>query len=100
MSKRKYIIYKVIYIISKVLLCGFGIYEAWIFTRTLKWDYPYPALGIDIHNPLEAWWMETFFSLIFAGVPLILVIAAFIVSRRKIRSYKSNAEKESRGENQ
>lgn len=99
MSRQKYIFYKVIFIISIILLSVFTLYEIGIFIRALTWDYPYPALGIDINNPFEAWWIETFFNLIFAGVPLILTIAALIISRRKIKSFKNNIPKES-GENQ
>ena len=98
MSKQKYIFYKVIFIISTILLSGFILYEIGVFICALTWDYPYPALGIDINNPFEAWWTETVFNLIFAGVPLILDIAALIISRRKIKSFKNSIQKES-GEN-
>ena len=95
MSRQKYILYKVIFVISIILLSGFTLYEIGIFIRALTWDYPYPALGIDINNPFEAWWIETVFVLIFAGVPLILTIAALIISRRKIKRFKNDVQKDS-----
>ncbi len=94
MSKRKYILYKVVFIISLILISGFCLYELYILIRALTLDYPYPALGIDINNPLEAWWTETFFNLVMNGVPLILAVAALIISRRKIKSFKNNTSTE------
>ena len=94
MSKRKYILYKVVFIISLILISGFCLYELYILIRALTLDYPYPALGIGINNPLEAWWTETFFNLVMNGVPLILAVAALIISRRKIKSFKNNTSTE------
>ena len=99
MPKRKYIFYKVIFIISLILILGFCIFELYIFIYALPRDYPYPALGIDINNPLEAWWIDTFFNSVINGVPLILAVVEFIISRRKIKSVKNNTFTE-QGESQ
>ena len=98
MSKRNYIFWKAIFITSTVLLSGFGIYEILLFIDALNRDYPYPALGIDMFNPFQAWQFDNVFVLTFAGVPLIFVIALFIISKMKIKKFKNNTLKKT-GEN-
>lgn len=52
--------------------------------------YPYPALGIDVHNWYEQFYINMTFMLYIWSIPLIIDVILLIISIIKIRNLKNN----------
>ena len=52
--------------------------------------YPYPALGIDVHNWYEQFYLNIIFMLYIWGIPLVIDILLLIISIIKIKKLKNN----------
>lgn len=52
--------------------------------------YPYPALGIDIHNWQEQFYLNMTFMIYILSIPLAIDILLLIILTVKIRKLKNN----------
>ncbi len=81
--------WKIILIVTSIILiiCVLRIIIDAIYCYTLDIKYPYPALGIDIHNWYEQFRLDMAFFFYIMGIPLIvdiiLLIVAIIKSKKK-----------------
>ena len=79
MKKKSIIAILVIYIIGMVIYTGYRLHT------NSQLTYPLPALGIDIHTPMEMTWLNLWFA--FLGtVPFIAILLVMISVVFKNRS--------------
>ena len=79
--------WKIILIVTSIILiiCVLRIIIDAIYCYTLDIKYPYPALGIDIHNWFEQFRLDIVFFFYIMGIPLIVDIILSIVFIIKIK---------------
>ncbi len=79
--------WKIILIVTSIILiiCVLRIIIDAIYCYTLDIKYPYPALGIDIHNWYEQFRLDMVFFFYIMGIPLIVDIILLIVSIIKLK---------------
>ena len=82
--------WKITLYITSILIIIFLIF---VFTNailcyTAKVSYPYPALGFDVHNWFEQFYINLSFILYIAGLPIIIDITFLIISIIKIKKQK------------
>ena len=84
MKKKKW---KIILIVTSIILiiCVLRIIIDAIYCYTVDIKYPYPALGIDIHNWYEQFRLDMVFFFYIMGIPLIVDIILLIVSIIKLK---------------
>ncbi len=82
--------WKIIKIITTSILIIFIIYliSLGIYYRFANIKYPYPALGIDIHNWFEAYQLEVGIILYILGIPLLINIVLLTISIMKTKEKK------------
>ena len=79
--------WKIILIVTSIILiiCVLRIIIDAIYCYTLDIKYPYPTLGIDIHNWYEQFRLDMVFFFYIMGIPLIVDIILLIVSIIKLK---------------
>ena len=79
--------WKIILIVTSIILiiCVLRIIIDAIYCYTVDIKYPYPALGIDIHNWYEQFRLDMVFFFYIMGIPLIVDIILLIVSIIKLK---------------
>ncbi len=79
--------WKIILIVTSIILiiCVLRIIIDAIYCYTLDIKYPYPALGIDIHNWHEQFRLDMVFFFYIIGIPLIVDIILLVVSIIKLK---------------
>lgn len=92
MSNSKVNAWKIVRLVSTVLLLVFLAFVICAIIRNYNYQgpYPYPALGVDVHNWVEGTMMVLgiFFPIYIVTVPTALVL--FIVSCVKIKRSSSH----------
>ena len=84
MKKKKW---KIILIVTSIILiiCVLRIIIDEIYCYTVDIKYPYPALGIDIHNWYEQFRLDMVFFFYIIGIPLIIDIVILIIAIIKLK---------------
>lgn len=77
-------------IINKISLIGIISFIVFLIAHLVEavsyhGDYPYPALGIDIHNWVDRFFLNTCFYLYIFGLPALVSVVLFIISLYKLK---------------
>lgn len=73
-------------IIVFIVMVGINAISCYMYDGT----YPYPALGIDVHNWYEQFYLNMAFMLYIWIIPLVIDILLLIISIVKTRKLKNN----------
>ena len=73
-------------IIVFIVMVGINAISCFMYDGT----YPYPALGIDVHNWYEQFYLNMAFMLYIWSIPLIIDIILLIISIIKIKKLNNN----------
>ena len=94
MSNNKMIVWKIVRLVTAVLLLAFIVFVIVAVIRNFNYQgsYPYPALGIDIHNWMEGAFLDVGIFLPFYIIPLPTALILFIISCVKIKRNSSQNE--------
>ena len=84
-------LWKIVRLITAVLLLAFIVFviSAMIRNYNYQGSYPYPALGVDIHNWVEGTFLDVGIYLPFYMISLPTALILFIISCVKIRRNSS-----------
>lgn len=83
--------WKIINKVTLALLLFFVLIILWNAISCYMYDgkYPYPALGIDIYNWYEQFWLNMAFISYVLGIPFAIDIILLVISVIKIKKLKS-----------
>ena len=77
--------WKIIKIVTIAVLALFIVSQVYVAFQCMQLQYPQPALGIETHSWIEQYSIQLTFTMIWAGIPLIVDIVLLIISIVKTR---------------
>ena len=91
MSNKKIKAWKIVRLLTAVLLLAFIVFVIVAMIRNYNYQgsYPYPALGVDVHNWVEGTFLDVGIFLPFYIIPLLTSLILFIISCVKIKRSSS-----------
>ena len=86
MSDNKMKIWKIVRVVTVVILLAFIVFviQAMIRNYNYQGSYPYPAIGVDVHNWVEGTMIDVGIFFPFFIIPLTTAVILFIISCVKI----------------
>ena len=77
--------WKIIKIVTIAVLALFIVSQVYDAFQCMQLQYPQLALGIETHSWIEKYFFDLAFTMIWAGIPLLVDIVLLIISLVKTR---------------